>query len=162
MQALLQWSRLFPTRVNLCNALRLGKDAAASQLSCAFLRGLDNIYSLESSWLSVRFWMQLKALILNVKYFSSWWWTCFSLSDAVGATVTVLRNRWKMAGISGEDLLTKIFTLLSYPKWFLLCLLLNLIYFSVAFLGDPWAMSVSGSRTGLGLFPAEGGPCPWH
>lgn len=138
MQALLQWSRLFPTRVNLCNALRLGKDAAASQLSCAFLRGLDNIYALESSWLSVWFWMQFKVLILNVKYFASWWWTCFSLSDAMGATVTAVKNRWKRAGISGEDLLTKIFTLF--------CLTLSGFYYvyfwiSSIFLwlfGRPW------------------------
>lgn len=56
--------------INLGNALCLGKDTAASQLGCAVLRGLDNMYGLEFFWLLVWFWMQFEVLVLNVKDFA--------------------------------------------------------------------------------------------
>lgn len=63
-----------------------------------------------------------------------------------------------MDGISGEDLITKIFSLFCFtPNG--LCLLLNVIYFSV---DDPRVMLVLGNETRLELVPLGGCPCPWH
>lgn len=119
--------------IKLCNSLCLGKDTAASQLSCAVLRGLDNIYGLELFWVLVWFWMQFKVLVLNVKDFASLFTKFFTLFClTLHVSYYVYFQIWC------------IFLWLFGRPWSYVCV-------------RKWNILWC-----LGLFPREGCPSPWR